>query len=94
MCEIFFAVLRPFLNETTFYAKPSTRFASKFGTNMQLSNLKLLSKFYEARPKRSRVISKSLKPHVTRWCENARVKTKKHATRPSVVPITRKILTN
>ena len=35
--------------------------ASKFGTNMQLPNLKLLSKFHVAISNRSRVISKSLK---------------------------------
>ena len=61
-----------FLTETAFYAKLEGRFlgpktkvtkpiASKFGTNIQLINLKLLSKFPVARPSRSRVISKSLK---------------------------------
>ena len=51
-----YAVLKPFLNETAFYAKFSGRFsgsktkvtwpiASKFGENMQLINLKPLSKF-------------------------------------------------
>ena len=64
LCEIFFAVLEQFLNETAFYAKLSRRFlgfktkvpgpiASKFGTNMQINNLKLLSKFHVARPNRS-----------------------------------------
>ena len=57
--------------------------ASKFGTNIQLVNLKLLSQFHKARPNRSRVISKSLKFR-TPWLENGRVKTKKHATRASV----------
>ena len=71
-CEIFFAVLLPFLNETAFYAKLLGRFlgpktkvssliVSKFGTNIQLINLKLLSLFHVARSNRSRVISKSLK---------------------------------
>ena len=32
-----------------------------FGTNIQLISLEQLSKFYVARPNRSRVISKSLK---------------------------------
>ena len=70
--EIFSAVLKPFLTETAFYAKLAGRFsgsktevtwpiASKFGTNIQLNNLKLLSKFHVARLNRSRVISKSLK---------------------------------
>ena len=45
-----------------------------------------MSKFQEARPNRSRVISKSLKFR-TRWLENGRVKTKQHATRASVAPI-------
>ena len=69
---MFFAVLKLFLTETAFYVKLSRRFsgfktkvmrpiASKFGTNLQLINLKLLSKFHVARPNRSRVISKSLK---------------------------------
>ena len=69
-CEIFFAALEPFLPEAAFYANLSGRFlgpktkvmwliASKFGTNMQLNNLKLLSKFHVARLDRSRVISKS-----------------------------------
>ena len=35
--------------------------ASKFGTNIQLINVKLLSKFHVARSNRSGVISKSLK---------------------------------
>ena len=72
--EIFFAVLKPFLTETAFYAKLAGRFsgskievtwsiAPKFGTNIQLINLKLLSKFHVARPNRSQVISKSLKFH-------------------------------
>ena len=70
--EIFFAVLKPFLTEIAFYAKLAGQFsgsktevtwpiASKFGTNIQLINLKLLSKFHVARSNRSRVISKSLK---------------------------------
>ena len=70
--KYFLSYLSRFLNETAFYAKLSGRFlgpktkarsliASKFGTNMQISNLKLLSKFHEARPNRSRVICKSLK---------------------------------
>ena len=56
----------------THYAKLAGRFsgsktevtwliASKLCTNIQLINLKLLSKFHVARPNRSRVISKSLK---------------------------------
>ena len=60
--EIFFAVLKPFLTETAFYAELAGRFsgfkskvtrpiASKFGTNIQLINLKLLSKFHVARTK-------------------------------------------
>ena len=86
------------MTETAFYAKLAGRFsgsktkvtspiASKFGTNIQLINLKLLSKFHAARPNRSRVISKSSKFR-TRWLENGRVKTERHATRASVVPIT------
>ena len=69
--------------------KPKSRdlIASKFGTNMQINNLKLLSKFHVARPNRSRVMSKSLKLH-THWFENGPVKTKERATRASVVPIT------
>ena len=70
--EIFFAVLEPILTETAFYEKFAGRFsgsktevtrpiASKFDANIQLINLKLLSKFHEARLNRSRVISKSLK---------------------------------
>ena len=70
--EIFFAVLKPFLTETAFYAKLAGQFsssktevtlpiASKFDTNIRLINLKLLSKFHVARSNRSRVISKSLK---------------------------------
>ena len=70
--QIFFAVLKPFFTETAFYAKLAGRFsgsktkvtlpiASKFGTNIQLINLKLLSEFHVAKPNRSRVISKSLK---------------------------------
>ena len=64
LCEIFFAVLKRFLNETAFYAKLAGRFlcsktkvtgliASKLGTSMQLINLKLLSKFHAATPSRS-----------------------------------------
>ena len=41
--------------------KVTKSIASKFDTNMQVNSLKLLSKFHVARPKRSRVISKSLK---------------------------------
>ena len=58
LCKIFFAVFRPFLNETAFYAKlPFLRqtktkvtkpIASKFVTSMQLNNLKLQSKFHAA----------------------------------------------
>ena len=70
--KYFVTVLQPFLTETAFYAKLSGRFsgsktevtrpiASKMCTNIQLINLKLLSKFHEARPNHSRVISKSLK---------------------------------
>ena len=70
--KYFFALLKPFLTETAFYAKLSGQFsdpktkvprliASKFGTNIQLINLKLLSKFHVARPNQSRVISKTLK---------------------------------
>ena len=73
-CEKFFVVLKPFLNETAFYAKLLGRFsgskaevtrliALKFGIKMQLINLKLLSKFHVARPNGSRVMSKSLKSH-------------------------------
>ena len=62
---------KPFLTETAFYAKLPGRFsgsktevtrpiASKFHTNIQLINLKLLSKFHVAKPNRSRVISNSL----------------------------------
>ena len=64
----------PFLTEISFYAKllgrisgPKTKvtrpIASKFGTNIQLINLKLLSKFHVARRNRSCVISKGLKFH-------------------------------
>ena len=53
----FFPVLKPFLNDTVFYVKLSWRFsgpkikvtwliAEKCGTNMQMNNFKLLSKFY------------------------------------------------
>ena len=77
----------PFLNETAFYAKLLGRFsgrktkvtrsiASKFGTNIQLINLKLLSKFHDARPNRSRAISKSVKLR-THLFENGPVKSKK-----------------
>ena len=70
--RVSFVVLKPFLTETAFYAKLAGRFsgtktevtlpiASKLCTNIQLINLKLLSKFHEARPNRSGVISKSLK---------------------------------
>ena len=58
---------------------------------MQLINLQLLSKFHAARPNRSRVISKSLKL-CTRYKQNGRVKTKKHAPRASVVPINQAFL--
>ena len=62
--KYFFAVLKPFLNETAFYAKHEGRFfgskinvtrsiASKFGANVQLFNLKLQSKFQVARSNRS-----------------------------------------
>ena len=72
--EIFFVVLKLFLNETAFYANPLGRFlgpktkvtwliASKFRANMQVINFKLLLKFYVARPNCSGVISKSLKSH-------------------------------
>ena len=55
-----FAVLKPFLTKTAFYAKLSGRFsgpktkvtrliASKFSTNILLTNRKLLSKFHVAR---------------------------------------------
>ena len=65
----YFALLKLFLNETSNLrggfsgskTKVTRRIASKFGTNIQLINLKLLSKFHVARPNRSRVISKSLK---------------------------------
>ena len=61
---MFFAVLKSFLTETAFYAKLAGRFsrsktevtlaiASKLCTNIQLINLKLLSKFHVARPNRS-----------------------------------------
>ena len=67
-----FAVLMPFLNKTYFYAKllgefldPKTKvtkhIASKFGTNVLLIYLKLLSKFHLPKTNRSRVIGKSLK---------------------------------
>ena len=73
--KYFLLYLKPFLIETFFYAKLLGRFldsktkvtrlnASKLGTSMQLINLKLLSKFHEARPNCSRVISKTLKSHV------------------------------
>ena len=94
---MFFAVLKPFLSETAFYAKFAGRFlgpktkvtrliASKLGTNMHLINLKLLSKYHVAKPNRSKVISKGLKPH-TGLLENGRVKTKEHAMQALVVPI-------
>ena len=62
--EYFLPNLELFLNETAFYAKLAGQFsgpqikvrqsiASKFGTNMQLFNLKMLSKFYGARSNRS-----------------------------------------
>ena len=70
--KYFLPYLKPFLTETAFYAKLAGRFsgskakvtspiASKFATNIQLINLKLLSKFHDARQNRSRVKSKSLK---------------------------------
>ena len=60
------------MNETAFYAKILGRFSgpktevtflitSKINANIQLINLKLLSKFHVGRPNRSRVIRKSLK---------------------------------
>ena len=62
--KYFLPYLKPFLTEAAFYAKLVGRFsgsktkvnrsiASKFGANMQLINLKLLSKFLVARPNRS-----------------------------------------
>ena len=71
-CEIFFAILKLILNEIAFYAKLLGRFsgpktkvtrliASKFDTNMQLINLKLLPKFQVVRSNRSRVIDKSIR---------------------------------
>ena len=82
---------------TAFYAKLLSRFssskievrrlsASKFGTNIQLINLKLLSKFNVARPNRSRVIRKSLRIR-TRSLQNGQVKAKEHVTQASVLPI-------
>ena len=70
--KYFLPYLKPFLNEIAFYIKLSGRFsgpetkitrtiASKCDANIQLINLKLLSKFHVARSNRSRVISKSLK---------------------------------
>ena len=67
-----FAVSMSLLNKTCFYAKlmgqfsgPKTKvtghIASKFGTYMQLINLKQWSKFQVAKTNRSGVISKSLK---------------------------------
>ena len=58
--------MRPFLHQTfvavfDLKTKIMGLIALKFGTNMQLINLKLLSKFHVARPNRSRVINKSLK---------------------------------
>ena len=46
---------------------------------MQVSNLKMLSKFHVARPNRSGVISKGLKL-CTCYLENGGVKTKEHVT--------------
>ena len=77
-------LLEPFLNETAFYdkrlggfsgsqTKSTSLIATKFGTNMQLINLKLLSKFHEAKPNRSWVISKSQQLR-TRQFENGREK--------------------
>ena len=89
--------IKPFLNETAFYAKLSGRCLGpktkvgllidlKFRANMQLNNLKLLSKFHIAKPIRSPDISKSLEtlhPLVWKWSR----KTKEYATRASVVLI-------
>ena len=61
--KYFFAVLKPFLIEPAFYAKLAGRFlglktkitgliATKFGKNMKLINLKLLSKFRAPKPNR------------------------------------------
>ena len=65
-------LIKPFLTETAVYAKLAGRFSGSktevtkpialtFGANIQLINLKLLSKSHVALPNRSRVISKSLK---------------------------------
>ena len=70
--KYFLPYLSRFWLRRPYYAKLAGRFsgpktkvtwliASKFGTNIQLINLKLLSKFHVARPNRSGVISKSLK---------------------------------
>ena len=70
--KYFLPYLKPFLPETAFYAKLARQFsssktkvtrpiASTFGTNIQLINLKMLSKFHVARPNRSQVMSKSQK---------------------------------
>ena len=76
--KYFLPYLSRFLTETAFYAKLAGRFsgsetkvarliASKFRTNIQLINFKLLSKFHVARPNRSQVVSKSLKFRTRCW---------------------------
>ena len=67
--KLFFAVLNQVLNETTFYvklagwfsgskAKVMWFFASKFGTSMQLINIKFIAvKIYASSSNRSRAIS-------------------------------------
>ena len=88
---MFFAVLKPCLYETAFYAKVLWRFldpkikvsrliALRFSTNLQINNLKLLSKFHAAGANRFRVISKNRKLRSYLF-ENDRVKPEEHATR-------------
>ena len=87
-----------------FYTKLAGRFSgpktevawpigSKFGTNISLINLKLLSKFQVARPNHCRIVSKSLKLP-TDMLENGRGKTKGQATRASIVPMTTWLVLN
>ena len=53
---------------------------------MQINNLKLQSKFHDAKPNHSRVISKSLK------LRTGRVKTKEHVTQASFVPMNHDVM--
>ena len=78
--KYFLRYFKSFLTETAFYAKLAGRFsgpkikvtwpiASKFGTNIQLINLKLLSKFHVARQPFSSYKQKSEISHslVRKW---------------------------